>query len=87
MKSPITFWTTDAQKFCEYELKSEVHKTATLKADNFLKVMQSQMEPVDQQLQSALATEIKLHSISKTIIRIYPYGDIVKMICQGTLRP
>ena len=73
MKSPISFWTTAAQKFSEHELKSEVHKTATLKADNFLKIMESQMEPIDQQLQSALATQIaenklKLHSIVKTII-------------------
>ena len=73
MKSPISFWTTAAQKFSEHMLKSEVHKTATLKADNFLKIMQSQMEPIDQQLQSAIATQIaesklKLHSIVKTII-------------------
>lgn len=73
VKSPVTFWTTAAQKFSEHELKSEVHKTAMLKADNFLKIMQSQVEPVDQQLQSALAAQIaenklKLHSIIKTII-------------------
>ena len=73
VKSPVTFWTTAAQKFSEHELRSEVHKTAALKADNFLKVMHSQMEPIDQQLQSALATQIaenklKLYSIIKTII-------------------
>ena len=73
VKSPVTFWTTDAQKFNEHELKSEVHKTAILKADSFLKIMQSQMEPIDHQLQSALATQItenkrKFHSIIKTII-------------------
>ena len=73
VKSPISFWTTAAQNFSEHELKSEVHKTATLKADNFFKIMQSQMEPIDQQLQSAIATQIaenklKLHSIVKTII-------------------
>ena len=34
VKSPISFWTTAAQKFSEHESKSEVHKTATLKADN-----------------------------------------------------
>ena len=73
VKSPATFWTTAAQKFSKHELRSEVHKTAELKADNFLKIMRSQMEPIDQQLQSALATQIaenklKLHSIIKTII-------------------
>jgi hypothetical protein len=73
VKSPVTFWTTAAQKFSEHKLRSEVHKTATLKADNFLKIMHSQMEPINQQLQSALATQIaenkrKLHSIIKTII-------------------
>lgn len=73
VKSPVTFWTTAAQKFKKHELKSQVHKTATLKAENFLKVMQSQMEPIDQQLHSALASQIaenrlKLQSIVKTIV-------------------
>ena len=68
VRSAVTFWTAAAQKFNKHELKSQVHKTAALKADNFLKVMQSQVEPIDQQLQSALATQNaenrhKLHSI------------------------
>ena len=72
VKSPVKFWTTANQKFNEHELTSEVHKTATLRVDNFQKIMQSQMEPIDHQLQSALATQIadnklKLKSIIKTI--------------------
>ena len=91
VKSPVTFWTTAAKKFSEHELRSEVHKTAALKADNFWKVIHSQMEPVDQQLQSALATRIaenklKFHSIIKIIfcsrqnisLRGHREGDLSK---------
>ena len=38
VKSPISFWTTAKQKFKQHELHSQVHKTALLKADTFLKV-------------------------------------------------
>ena len=73
VKSPVTFWTTAAQKFRDHDLQSKAHKTASLRADYFLKVMRAQMVPIDQQLQSALSTQIaenklKLHRIVITII-------------------
>ena len=34
VKTPLTFWTTASSKFNEHETKSQVHKTASLKANN-----------------------------------------------------
>ena len=36
VKSPITFWTTVCEKLNDHALKSAVHKTATIKAENFV---------------------------------------------------
>ena len=69
VKSPITFWTTAAQNFSEYKSKSLVHKTASLKDDGFVKVMQSKVDPIDQQLQSALATQIAENRLKGAVSR------------------
>ena len=46
----ITFWKTAKQKFKDHESKSLVHETASLKADNFVKVMNSKVKPIGEQL-------------------------------------
>ena len=73
VKSPITFWTTASQKFKDHAIKSQVHKTASLMLEEFLKVMQSKLKPIDQQLKSSLAIQIaenkqKLFCIVKTAV-------------------
>ena len=73
VKSPITFRTTASQKFKHHATKSQVQKTGTVMAQEFLEVMQSKIIPIDQQLQSSLATQIsenqqKLQPIVKTMV-------------------
>lgn len=70
VKSPISFWTTAKQKFKQHELHSQVQKTALLKADTFLKVMQQRVVSIDQQLNAVVASQVaknreKLHPIVK----------------------
>ena len=73
VKSPITFWTTACEKLYDHALKSAVHKTATIKAENFVKIMKAEQSSIDTQLNTAVAQTIvknkeKLDSIIKTIL-------------------
>ena len=68
VKSPVTFWTTASQKFKDHETKSQVHKTAVLKAETFMKVMHCKIKPIDQQLQSVLATQVAENRQSYTLL-------------------
>ena len=73
VKTPLTFWTTASSKFKEHETKSQVHKTASLKANNFLQVMQNNAVSVGEQLNTALARLVDanrriLHSIVQTVL-------------------
>jgi len=66
VKSPITFWTTACEKLNDHALKSVVHKTATIKAENFVKVMRAEQSSVDTQLNTTVALnkkEIKKNSV------------------------
>ena len=70
VKSPLTFWTTATQKFKKHE-KSEVHKNASLLADNFLKVMKSKQKPISEQLNEAVASQVRKNRMKlKPIIEI-----------------
>ena len=55
VKSPITFWTTACEKLYDHALKSAVHKTATIKAENFVKIMKAEQSSIDTQLNTAVA--------------------------------
>ena len=73
VKTPLTFWTTASSKFKEHETKFQVHKTSSLKANNFLQVMQNNAVSVGQQLNTALARQVDgnrriLHSIVQTVL-------------------
>lgn len=73
VKTPLTLWTTASSKFKEHETKSQVHKTASLKASNFLQVMRNETVSVGLQLNTALARQVDanrrtLHSIVQTVL-------------------
>ena len=73
VKSPITFWTIACEKLNDHALKSAVHKTATVKAENFAKIMRAEQSSTDTQLNTTVAQTIvknkeKLGSIIKTIL-------------------
>ena len=50
--------------------KSQVHKTATLKATNFMSIMNKEMIPIDQQLSSTLAAQIADNRKKKNSIQL-----------------
>lgn len=73
VKVPITFWTSASSKLKDHQMKSGVHKSATLKAEEFYKVIKLKQKSIGEQLNSALASQIqhnreKLYSIVKTIL-------------------
>ena len=73
VKVPITFWTSASTKLKDHHMKSSVHKSATLKSEEFCKVMKSKQKSISEQLNSALASQVqrnreKLYSIVKTIL-------------------
>ena len=74
VKLPLTFWTTATEKFKKHAA-SELHKCASVKAENFVGIMKSKQKSISEQLNSAMATStriqcnrLKLHPIIKTII-------------------
>ena len=71
--TPLTFWTTGSLKLKDHDAKSEMHKNATVMAEEFLKVMKSKQKSIDQQLDLAVASQIeknkqKLYPVIKTIL-------------------
>ena len=73
VKSPITFWTSASSKLHEHNTKSDVHRSATVVANEFLKVMNCKQKSVGEQLDSIMPDQVqknrqKLYSIIKTIL-------------------
>ena len=73
VKTPLTFWTTAKSRLKDHEAKSQLHKSALIRADNFQKVAKQQTTSIEHHLSSALSAQIaenrkKLSSIIKTIL-------------------
>ena len=73
VKSHLSFWTTACEKLKDHGLKSAFHKTATLKSENFYKVMKTEQVSIDVQLNPVDALNIErnkqqLASIIKTLL-------------------
>lgn len=73
VREPIIFWTSASNKLKDHHMKSSVHKSATIMAEEFCKVMKSKQKSIAEHLNSALASQVqrnreKLYSIVKTIL-------------------
>ena len=69
VKSPLTFWTTASNKFKDHESKSQLHKSALIRADNFIKVVRQEAVPIKQLISSQLSTQIaEIHSKNDIVL-------------------
>jgi len=73
VKSPLVFWTTACEKLNEHALKSPAHKTATIKCENFIRIMKAEQTSIDLQINTITAINIErnkkmLASIIETIL-------------------
>ena len=72
VKEPVALWTKATEIFKKHQV-TESHKTSLIRADTFLKVMQSKQQSVGEALNKTVAAQIKsnrqlLHPIVKTIL-------------------
>ena len=70
---PITNWVSATSKFKDHELRSEFHRSATVTAMDFQRVMEGSVPPVHHQLVTSKQRQLeqnteKLKSIMKTVI-------------------
>ena len=59
VRTPLTFWTTASERFKDHSTKSAIHRDATLKAENFLSVMESRQQSIGEKINKAIATQIE----------------------------
>lgn len=69
---PLTFWTNATEKLRKHAT-SQMHKNASVFADNFIRVMKSQQKSIGEQMSEAVALQVesnkkKLQPIVKTIL-------------------
>eukprot|EP00112_Aurelia_sp_Birch-Aquarium-sp1_P020814 Seg5447.2 transcript_id=Seg5447.2/GoldUCD/mRNA.D3Y31 product="52 kDa repressor of the inhibitor of the protein kinase" protein_id=Seg5447.2/GoldUCD/D3Y31 len=59
VKSPLRYWLSAHSKYKDHEMKSQLHHQATLEMDDFKKLVERKLKPIDEILDTVRSARIK----------------------------